>query len=527
MDKIEELFKSVDAVVDNSLKLCKEQADDSYLPIQLPQEPVNVKISYKNNSGNKFNTTFAHICSHMIQSLEFKDNLDKFLHQLATKDNDFELIDKSPQFILELEIKMKKRLEKLSSNSQSLDTLLVSICKSIAEQLDSLEIDLDTIKILFSAMEANLILSDFGSKIFLQLSKNKQIHPEWVPLIREWNITLKEKTLSVDIKEKQDIGIKQLQTFNVVPTVDNKKLPEIFQTYFGFSVQEQTNWKAQLGTILKMISKEHSQSICFMVSYTNRYQSYFDLSNIVGKPAYVDYKGVNSKMIDDMEILKREPSTQGTKNMITLHAYNNPQSMDNSTQYYMLWTKDYIHFHFKEDPIAPHIAQHIIRQTVSKLIDAYNKVFEKSFFEAISKEEATSFPYKQAKYNYLDSEEEQKAFTTLLFNAIMKILKSLKMNTQTYKNSKEIIDKMVIAMNKCLYNFKPFKKLKIPLHAKVGYYNACIACASKIYKDIIQWMESSDITMKRIEYIVDMNVNNINNPYTSFLENYILYSINM
>jgi hypothetical protein len=197
---------------------------------------------------------------------------------------------------------------------------LVSICKSIAEQLDSLEIDLDTIKILFSAMEANLILSDFGSKIFLQLSKNKQIHPEWVPLIREWNITLKEKTLSVDIKEKQDIGIKQLQTFNVVPTVDNKKLPEIFQTYFGFSVQEQTNWKAQLGTILKMISKEHSQSICFMVSYTNRYQSYFDLSNIVGKPAYADYKGVNSKMIDDMEILKREPSTQGTKNMITLHA---------------------------------------------------------------------------------------------------------------------------------------------------------------------------------------------------------------
>lgn len=525
MDKIEELFNSADALVDNSLKLCKEQADDSYLPMQIPKEASNVKIPSKGNSSNPFNATFARMCEHIIQLLEVKVGLDTFLQQVSERDNDFDLIDKSPQFILELEIKMKKRLEQLASNSQSLETILDAICKTFNEHASGVNVDLDTIKILFDGMNANMLLSSIGSKIFLQFSKNKQVHPDWVPTIREWNVALKEKALNTEDQQKEDIGVRQIQTFNVVPDVNSKTLSEIFQTYFGFSVQEQSNWKSHLDTTLKMISKEHSQPICFMVIYTNRYNSYFDLSEITGKPAYADYKGVTSKMIDDMEILKRDPSLQGTKNTITLHTYNYSKTIDSDRRYYILWTKDYKHFHFKINPVAPYIAHRIIRQSVSKLIEAYNKVFERSFFQAITKEEATSLPYKQARYNYIDSEEEQKQFTSLLFNVIMKILKQMKMNIQTYKKSKDVIDKLVVVMNSCLYKFRPFQKLKIPLQAKIGYYNACIACATKICKEIIQWMEGSEISMKRIEYIVDNNVNDINNPYTRFLENYILYSI--
>lgn len=517
------LINSSVSIANECIKLINEQNADSYKIIKVPK----LEIIKFNPSTNLLFTKqlldfyqsfmplvkFAHDIYYAIQSMDYSSE-ELSIH-----------INRSPKFILDLEHKLAKRTAQLQRYTNQLKTNIDLIIKEYCDHIhtninDKIVINDTSIELIYQCMEYDFKFIPYGTAIMVELFNSNLISDKHKVTISNLSNALKHKYLDVskDSNELSNNNNCLLQTFNLVPTINNLTLAQVINHLFATTVRDVSI--NNIESILKSISKKISNEIAFIVIFKHNNDHYFDLTNLFDNnkiSQITNSNGVSIKYIDTFDTLKSRTISNKHKNSIEgiITAYNYDKN-DKNREIYILWTNDNQEFKLRDQPLSMRIADKILSNQSSDIIDAYNNQFEEKLTNMIKDHSVVS--YKQVKYLSFDTDNEETIFINLLCDKVIKYITSIKNIDSVSDMSYKILNIIQCEFNK----FKPFhKKGSIPIHAHLVFTNIAIELSNKLEKDLINWAMSGQI-IDNIESIVHRIIATNDNIYTRFIASYYM-----
>jgi hypothetical protein len=338
--------------------------------------------------------------------------------------------------------------------------------------------------------------------------------PASIDQIREMNRKLKIKCLGynkISNQLKSD-AVELLQTYNLIPTLKNSSLSQIFSILFAVSDNSVNIDNLELK--LRIIGKEQSKHIAFVIIAKDNNDFYFDIANLFDSDQLAKINsagGISENYIDSFKILQTNIIAQRCKKIVIPYNYNDPDEI------YILWTNDLSNFKIRTTPISKEIADRIIRGRPSDIISLRNSKFEQIILDKISDNNLISF--KQVKYLSFDTDNEEKIFINSLCAELSKYLKSnLKSNNSVNTMTEDI---NTIFQNE-FKSFKPFhSSKKVLLQPIMIYMNATIQLTNRIKKEISEWVNKNE-PVDKIDSLIKMIVDSNDNIYTKFISSYYL-----
>jgi len=520
MDKTDQLIAASTTLIETCTTLIYAQNADSYKTVRVPKLN-SIKLSHK--AMDSASVDLAQFYLDIMPIVRFVHDLKHTLADMIYPHDELMIhVDKSPAFVLDLEHKLANRtaqiseyLERLTNN---LHDILTAYRQFLHSRVSELNISADYLDLIYKCMGHDFKFIQYGTAILDQLFADGLVATTHRDHITRLSNHLKEHYLSAHQKDTTDVSKQDclLQTFNLIPTLNNMSLTQVLAHLFSVSISKAS--EDNLESLLKTISKQLPNPVAFIISARDNNDFYYDLTNLFDqtKMNQIESKaGITNDYIDLYKTLQATLIKKPTSTRIT--AYN----LDDRAMIYMLWTNDYENFKLREQPIDMHIAKQILSGRSSNLIAHYNNQFEANLLQSIVDHTNTSISYKQTKYLAFDFgndiDDEEHAFIDQLCKKFIDHVKALKAPGISGL-AKQFIKIAQTTFNK----FKPFHVQKnIPLHARLVYSNATIRIAERLEREIAIWAhtDQSDHELHRIVKVVVASNDNI---YTKFIASYYL-----
>lgn len=507
MSEVITLSSSADALISKCDKLIQEQINDSYNQLSMMKynEGVLVKeLSKENNDLYLLIATITKISNFQQASFEMLgqmrfDNLELYSN-------------KSSQFILKLEERLAERTKQIRTNTEQLTVIKQSLIDTYFVYIEQ-DTNLDVKKLirdLFIGMNAATEFIIDGSYIIRLLWQNNLLSEDDIQIIQSETAKLKHKLMDQSRDTNPDYPI--LQHYDLAPSTTMISMDDIFDRYFGAKYSG-SSIEAQL----KLLS---DPSIAFIVIFKPNKEYYYNSNHLMNAQLSTNTDaGVDKRMIDIMRVLyeyepqKRLPTS--TQHISSYNYYDNKNSI-----IYVLWTNDYIRFRFREAPIDNSLAKKLLVSRPSQIIDKINKMYATKIEKRLT--ERSMDTYKQSKYLYFDSENDEQAYLQTANTQLLKYVKKIKFGKSATLSNSIKMD-MISIFESLLDSFKPFRiNGKVPIAARIGYLSVSMDCVNNIYRSLIKLNHADLTTIYDIESAIKINLIANENPYSKFLSCYFL-----
>ncbi len=516
MDKTDQLIAASTALIEACIALIYAQNADSYKTMRVPKLS-SIKFSHKDADPTSIELSQFYL--DLMPIVRFTHDLKYTLSDMIYPRDEIMLhVDKSPAFVLELEQKLAARTTQIRDHlarlTNNLHDVLTAYRQSLHNRKNELNISADYLDLIYKCMGHDFKFIQYGTAILDQLFADGLVAIAHREHIAQLSNHLKEQYLSTQQKDTADLSKQDclLQTFNLIPTLNNMSLTQVLAHLFSVSISKAS--EDNLESLLRAISKQLPNPVAFIISARKNNDFYYDLTNLFNqtKMDQIDTKmGVSNEYIDAYRTLQSTLLKKPTSTRITTYNFNEHASV------YMLWTNDYENFKLREQPININIANRIISGRSSNLIAHYNKQFESDLLQTIADQTDTGISYKQTKYLAFDIDDEENVFIDQLCNKFIDHVRNMK-SSDTVGLAKKFTKIAQTQFDK----FKPFHIQKnIPLHARLIYSNAAIRIAERLEREVAIWMHSDHADHELIR-LVHMVVASNDNIYTKFIASYYL-----
>ena len=519
-DDYHDLIVSSAAIIEECITILNKQNNDSYKTIKVPKLE---SITFPEISKHLFDTQLIQFYKDFLPIIQFTHNIKYSIKDMVYANDDLSInIDRSPAFILDLEHKLHDYKLSLDKHYEQLISNNSNIIKSYCEHIhtNDYHIDLNTITIIFKCMEYDFKFIPFGSTIFSQLFADKLIASEYQLKISELSNALKIKYLAVinpPNDNKMTMSQSQLlQTYNLTPSTPNLSLSQTFNQLFGLTTNITID---NLESVLKSTSKTLTKHISFVIISKHNNDFYYDIDNLFDREKLSKLTssiGVSNDYIDIFKTLQSNLITKKVAAGIYKYNYSDTTDQRSTSECYVLWTNDFIHFKLRSSPVPNNIINKIISNKSSEVIDLYNNCFEQKLLDIIKND--TLISYKQIKYLSFDIDDEEVTFIEKLCKSVGKYIKSI----GNINNESNMTDKLIKIIQTEFDNFKPFHISKsISMQPILIYNNIAIQIANRVKKDITQWYNNKE-PVNQIDVIIKAIIASNNNIYTKFIASYYL-----
>ncbi len=512
MDKTDELFAASSELIDQCIRLFAEQNADSYKAIKAPKLE-SIKFNPKTSdlfSGKLLQyyrtlmpiVKFVHDCKHALSSMVYPRD-EVMIH-----------VDRSPNFVLDLEQRLSERTAQLTDYCEQLDLNVKEINLSQRRHLHATRVestvDLKHVQLLYQCMEDDFKFIPFGVSILDQLFQDELIGQSDQQEITRLSNALKLKYLSDPSKKDTMSPAKEhlLQSFNLIPSTPNLTLQQVFAQIFTVDIEKVT--ESNLESVLRNVSKKRGQPISLIIISRHNNDFYYDLRNLFdhSKLSQIGPKsGVTKEYIDTFNVLR---STWIAKQLPAgVKQYNT--SPDSQT--FVLWTNNWVQFKAREQPVDPSIVGRLLDQRSSDIVDLYNKQFEDKLLNIIQND--TLLSYKQTKYLSFNIDNEETVFIDQLCRHLIKSIKKI-------SSMERLAGQFVKVCQTEFDQFKPFHMgPQASVHALLVYNNTVVRICAKLEKEILAWHANSRL-VDQLDGIVRSVVASNDNLYTRFVSSYYL-----
>jgi hypothetical protein len=516
MSKLDQILDASAALAQTCIDILNQQNADSYKAVVVPKLEVlsfNPKISSPNDTQL---VVFYH---QSMPILKFAHNLKYVCESMVYPHNEVAMhVDRSPTFILKLEHKLAKRAAQvttyLSQLEQNIQIIINAYCEHLVDHSAHISIDVHYLELIYHCMQYDFKFIPYGVAILNQLFAIDLISDVYQTDIRRLSNEMKHKYLDIpnDKSDPTEAGSYMLQTYNLVPTLPNMSLLQIFKRIFGITINSITI--SNLDKVLQATSKSQGKSVSFVIIAKHNNDFYYDLDNLFdrNKLSKITNKGgISAEYIDAYQILQSILIKKKVTSQVTTYNF----SAENRDTY-VLWTNDNSQFKLREQPVESTIIHKLLTNQSSSVITQYNKQFELKLLDIIQNDSPVS--YKQVKYLSFDTDTEEAIYIDLICSKLIKRITSIKNIAAT----KDLSDQFTKIFQDEFNGFKPFhKKGSIPVHALLVYNNAAIRIANRIEKELIIWSINGQ-PIDQIASIIKTIVASNDNIYSKFISSYYL-----